>query len=152
MTIIQVRVIDCHVVYLGNNDPQYLMLKRSPDKLYGGIWQCVTGKIENNETPIEAAVRELIEEAGLAAKNKWTIDHVNHFYEANHNRMNLIPVFGIEVESIEVKLSEEHCNYQWCSYEDALKLFTWTQQKNGLIAFHKMLTSQQEKLHFSKII
>ncbi len=151
MTTIQVRVIDCHVVFLGEPDPKYLMLKRSPDKLYGGIWQCVTGKIENNETPIETAIRELNEETGLTPKNKWTVDQVNHFYEAEQNRMNLIPVFGIEVDNTDVIISDEHCDYQWCNIEDALKLFTWSQQKNGLIAFHEMLTSHQEKLIFTKI-
>jgi len=151
MTSIQVRVIDCHVVFLGEKEPLYLMLKRSPEKLYGGIWQCVTGKIEKNESPIETAVRELEEETGLNPKNKWTIDIVNHFYEAEYDRMNLIPVFGVEVQAKNVVLSDEHSEYLWCNIDDALSLFTWTQQKNGLKAFHEMLTASPKKLNFSKI-
>ena len=36
--------------------------------------------------------------------------------------------------------------------KEAEEFFTWTQQKNGLLAFHEMLTSKREKLTFSKII
>ena len=84
--------------------------------------------------------------------NKWTVDQVNHFYEAEFDRMNLIPIFGVKVDSLMVRLSDEHCDYKWCELEEAVKSFTWTQQKNGLLAFHEMLTSQREKLTFSKII
>ena len=152
MTEIVVRVIDCHIAYLKDGEPKFLMLKRSPQKIYGAIWQCVTGKIESDEKPIETAIRELNEETRLSPMNKWMVDQVNHFYEAEFDRMNLIPIFGVEVDTLKVKLSDEHCDYKWCELEEAIKLFTWTQQKNGLLAFHEMLTSQREKLTFSKII
>ena len=152
MTNVVVRVIDCHIAYLGEDEPKFLILKRSQQKIYPGIWQCVTGKIKPKEKPIETAIRELKEETGLSPVNKWSVDQVNHFYEANSDCMNLIPIFGIEVNSLIVKLSDEHCDYKWCNIKEAEKLFTWTQQKNGLLAFYEMLTSQTEKLTYSKII
>ena len=152
MTDIVVRVIDCHITYLGEDEPKFLMLKRSQQKIYPGIWQCVTGKIKPREKPIETAIRELKEETGLSPINKWTVDQVNHFYETEFDRMNLIPVFGVEVDSLNVSLSDEHCDYKWCNIKESEELFTWTQQKNGLLAFYEMLTSRQEKLIFSNII
>ena len=152
MTDILVRVIDCHITYLRDDEPKFLMLKRSPKIIYGGIWQCVTGKIISGEKPVETAIRELKEETGLTPINKWTVDQVNHFYESKFDRMNLIPVFGMEVGSLIVSLSDEHCDYKWCDIKEAQRLFTWTQQKNGLLAFYKMLTSETEKLTFSNII
>ena len=152
MTDISVRVIDCHIAYLGDAEPKFLMLKRSPQIMYGGIWQCVTGKIESGEKPVETAIRELKEETGLSPINKWTVDQVNHFYEVEFDRMNLIPIFGVEVDSLIVNLSDEHRDYKWCNIKEAAELFTWTQQKNGLLAFYEMLTSEREKLTFSKII
>jgi len=152
MTDILVRVIDCHITFLGDTEPKFLMLKRSPQIMYGGIWQCVTGKIDSGEKPVETAIRELKEETGLSPINKWTVDQVNHFYEAEFDRMNLIPIFGIEVDSLVVNLSDEHRDYKWCNIKEAEELFTWTHQKNGLLAFYKMLTSRTEKLTFSKII
>ena len=150
MTDIVVRVIDCHITYLGEDEPKFLMLKRSQQKIYPGIWQCVTGKIKPREKPIQTAIRELTEETGLSQVNTWTLDQVNNFYEPKADRMNLIPIFGVEVDSLIVKLSDEHCDYKWCELEEAISLFTWTQQKNGLLAFHEMLTSQAEKLSLLK--
>lgn len=152
MTDVLVRVIDCHITYLQDEEPKFLMLKRSPQIIYGGSWQCVTGKIKLGESPVETAIRELKEETGLSPINKWTVDQVNNFYEAEFDRMNLIPIFGIEVDTLIVNLSNEHCDYRWCNIKEAENLFTWTQQKNGLLAFNKMLTSQKEKLTFLKII
>ena len=152
MTDIVVRVIDCHVMYKEDGLPKFLMLKRSQNKIYPGIWQCVTGKIESEEKPIESAIRELKEETSLNPVQKWTIDIVNHFYESKYDRINLIPVFGVEVNDIKVVLSDEHCNYKWCEINEALQLLTWNQQKNGLIEFNNMLTDQPQKLSLTKIV
>ena len=54
MTDIVVRVMDCHVFRLVDNEPIYLLLKRSSEQMYPGIWQCVTGKIEAGEKPHES--------------------------------------------------------------------------------------------------
>ena len=83
-------------------------------------------------------------------KNKWTIDQVNHFYEAKEDRMN-DPVFGIEVDKIKAGLSSEHCDYKWCKIDEALQLFTWTQQRNGLRAFYQMINSKSEKLNLQNL-
>ena len=119
--------------------------------MYPGIWQCVTGKIEKNEKPHETATRELKEETGLKPFSMWTVDRVNHFFEAEQNRMNLIPVFGIEVESLIINLSPEHTEYKWCGVNEGVDLMMWNQQKQGLINFHQMLTKEPEKLKLSII-
>ena len=139
-------------MYKEDGLPKFLMLKRSQNKIYPGIWQCVTGKIESEEKPIESAIRELKEETSLNPVQKWTIDIVNHFYESKYDRINLIPVFGVEVNDIKVVLSDEHCNYKWCEINEALQLLTWNQQKNGLIEFNNMLTDQPQKLSLTKIV
>ena len=103
---IQIRVIDCHIAIYNNNDWKFLLLKRSDDKMYPGIWQGVTGKINDDEAPYKTALRELKEETGLLADKMWTIDKVNIFYDATGNIMNLIPVFGVVVNSKNVVLSK----------------------------------------------
>ncbi len=151
MTEIVVRVVDCHIFRWENGKPRYLLLKRSESQLYPGIWQCVTGKIEADEKPHEAALRELKEETGLTPISMWTVDQVNHFFEAELNRMNLIPVFGVEVESPNISLSPEHTKYKWCSIDEGVDLLLWNQQKQGLINFHQMISKEHEKLKLSKI-
>ena len=151
MTEIVVRVIDCHAFRLVDNEPIYLLLKRSPEQMYPRIWQCVTGKIEAGEKPHETALRELKEETGLTPFKMWTVDQVNHFFEAEQNRMYLIPVFGVEVESEMVILSPEHTEYKWCHVNQGVDLLLWNQQKQGLKTFHKMITEESKKMSLSKI-
>ena len=119
--------------------------------MYPGIWQCVTGKIEAGEKPHETVLRELKEETGLTSLNMWTVDQVNHFFEAEQNRMNLIPIFGVEVKSEMVTLSPEHTEYKWCKIDEGVDLLLWNQQKQGLKTFHKMITEESKKLSLSKI-
>jgi ADP-ribose pyrophosphatase YjhB (NUDIX family) len=45
---------------------EFLILRRSERQ--GGYWHCVAGAVEEGETYAEAAVRELREETGLAAR------------------------------------------------------------------------------------
>ncbi len=104
MSEIKIRVIDCHIAYYNKQESswEFLLIKRSKNTVYGETWQGVTGKIENSEIPYKAALRELKEETGLSALKLWTIDKVNTFYEAERDIMNLIPVFGVTVNSKKV--------------------------------------------------
>jgi len=148
---IQIRVIDCHIAIYNNNDWKFLLLKRSDDKIYPGIWQGVTGKIKDEEPPYKTALRELKEETGLVADKMWTADKVNIFYDAKENIMNLIPVFGVVVHSKEIILSEEHSEYKWCSIDETVKLLTWEQQKKGVKIFYDMLKENKDRLKILEI-
>ncbi|MCH8327031.1 MAG: NUDIX domain-containing protein [Candidatus Marinimicrobia bacterium] len=151
MTEVVVRVIDLHVVRWVKQEPRYLLLHRAKGQMYAGVWQGVTGKLEKGEKAWETALRELREETGQSARRLWTVDQVNFFYEASHDRMNAIPVFGAEVADEEVVLSKEHDYYQWSAIEEAVKLILWGQQRTGLRAFHDMLTQTKEKLRWTEV-
>ena len=151
MNHIKIRVIDCHIAYYHNNDWLFLLLKRSNNKIYPGIWQGVTGKIDNDEEPYRAALRELKEETNLTPQKMWTIDKVNLFYDAKKNIMNLIPVFGVIVDTQKVTLSNEHIEYKWYNINEAIKLLTWNQQKKGLQIFYEMLKENKDRLKVMEI-
>ena len=153
MSKIKIRVIDCHIAYYNKNktDWNFLLLKRSSNKIYPGIWQGVTGKINDNEIPYKTALRELDEETGLNAKKIWTIDKVNTFYDAKRDTMNIIPVFGVQVLSQEITLSTEHVEYKWCDINETIKLLTWEQQKKGVEIFYEMLQENSERLKILEI-
>ena len=106
MPNIEVRVIDAYVYRTTSAGLLFLVLKRAKTKMYEHIWQGVAGKIENGETSWEAATRELKEETGLTPLKMFVADHVSQFYETNDDRINLVPVFGIEVDSKSVIISE----------------------------------------------
>ena len=157
MSNIAVRVIDCHIAYYNDkkSDWEFLLLKRRadiPNQRYPGIWQGVTGKIENSELPYKAALRELKEETGLKAEKLWTIDKVNTFYDAEENIMTLVPVFGVVVNSINVLLSREHSEYKWCDIDETIKLLPWEQQKKGVHIFYQMLKENKDRLKILEII
>ena len=126
-------------------------MKRSAGQLYEHIWQGVTGKIRDGESAWQAALRELREETALAPQRMWTVDHVNFFYEAACDRLNSIPVFGVEVEDGHVQLLREHTRYKWYPVEEAAALLLWEQQRQGLLAFHDMLTKTTEKLRWMEV-
>ena len=46
-----VRVIDLYIYRYENSEIKFLLLKRSKDRIYENLWQGVTGKIEDNESP-----------------------------------------------------------------------------------------------------
>lgn len=152
MSKIEVRVVDAYVFNKTKNGLKYLLLKRANEKIYGGLWQCVTGKIEADESAWKTAVRELKEETGLTPLNMFVADHVSKFYEADKDRMNLIPVFGIEVESDEVKLSDEHSTFMWADFDLAFKKLVWRGQKDGLFSVDNMLSSDDDRILWSKIL
>lgn len=45
---------------------RWLMHLRSEEKEHGGLWEFPGGKVESNETPANALVREIDEELGIA--------------------------------------------------------------------------------------
>ncbi len=145
------RVIDAYVFRRTEEGLRFLILKRSETKLYEHLWQGVAGKIEEGETAPEAAIRELKEETGLDPKMMFVADHVSHFYEVHGDRINLVPVFGIEVDSDDITLSDEHCEYKWVTLEDALDHLVWNGQKKGIQVVNEMILNNDDRLKWSKI-
>ena len=151
MPNIEIRVIDAYVYRITSAGLLFLVLKRAKTKMYEHIWQGVAGKIEDGETSWEAATRELKEETGLTPLKMFVADHVSKFYETNGDRINLVPVFGIEVDSNSVKISQEHCDYKWVTLDEALEHLVWRGQKKGIQVINEMVLSADERMRWSTI-
>ena len=67
MADVSSRIVEvCPFRFIGDR-AEYLLIRRSPgDPLYPGIWQFVTGRVEEGEKSHEAALRELREETGAS--------------------------------------------------------------------------------------
>ena len=151
MTKVTVRVVDCYVFHLVGDSPEFLILKRNKNKIYEHLWQGVAGKIEKGESAWQTAIRELKEETGLNPLNIFVADHVSRFYETNGDRINLVPAFGIEVESKDVILSEEHVDFKWVDYTEAKNTLVWNGQKTGLKIVNDMINSKDDRMRWSKV-
>jgi dATP pyrophosphohydrolase len=151
MTDILVKVVDAYVYRKAEDGLLFLILKRAETKMYEHLWQGVAGKIEAGETAPLAAIRELDEETGLKPKHMFIADHISRFYEAHDDRINLVPVFGIEVDSDDVTLSEEHCDYKWVTLDEALEHLVWRGQKKGIQVINEMVLSADERMRWSTI-
>ena len=151
MNQIKVRVVDCYVYRRTDDGILFLLMKRNLNKIYEHLWQGVAGKIEEGETSSEAAIRELKEETGLSPVNMFVADHVSKFYEVHGDRINLVPVFGIEVDSEIINLSEEHISYKWVDINEALNTLVWNGQKKGIQTVYDMVINNDDRMIWSKV-
>ncbi len=58
-------MLKCAVGIISNSNNQILIAERQGSKMGAGLWEFPGGKIEHNETAIEALIRELKEEIGI---------------------------------------------------------------------------------------
>ena len=151
MANIKVRVVDCYVYQQTDKGLKLLILKRNEKKLYEHLWQGVAGKIEKDEEAWQTAIRELKEETGLDPVKMFVADHVSQFYEKHGDRVNLVPVFGIEVDSKNVILSDEHIEYKWVDFKEAFNTLVWNGQKKGIQTVYNMVSNNDERIRWTTI-
>ena len=124
------------LVLIHTDDLQVLIMERA-DK--PGYWQSVTGSLEQAETPLQTAIREVQEETGLDATQyelqDWHASNIYEIYphwrhryapEVTHNTEHL---FGLLLpEPLPIKMTpDEHVQYEWVDWREAAKrVFSWT--------------------------
>jgi dATP pyrophosphohydrolase len=127
------KLIEAHIFRKTEDGIEFLLMKRSPNEVYAGVWQMVTGAIENGEKAFETAIREIREETNLFPKGFWIVPNVNSFYSTADDAITMVPVFVAEVEkNSEVILSSEHTEYIWCSKNKAKELLAWPGQRKSV--------------------
>jgi len=147
------RFIECIVFKKHGFDFKFLILKRSDNsKVHPGIWQIVTAKIDKGEKAYVTAEREVQEETGLKPCNMYVGPSINHFYNSIDDSINLIPVFIAEVDSDDVKISDEHSEYEWLDFENAHDRIHWENQKKMLAEAYNHLKTERLFNTLRKII
>jgi len=121
---------------------RFLLLKRTKDN--GGFWQPVVGKLEDDEQPVTGARRELREEIGLRDTMhiseklyEFTID--KHYKTGERIAPQIEYCYAIEVSpdtliDITKNPDAEHDTYLWATYEEAMTLLRWDNNKDALRA------------------
>ena len=109
-----------------------------------GHWDFVKGKVEQNETSHETAIRETKEETGIT-----NIEFVDGFeesveYDFRFKKEDIhkkVIFFLAKTNEKKISLSHEHNDYLWLEYNDALKKTTFENANNVLTKANEFLSS-----------
>ena len=125
----------------------YLLLRRVPS--HGGFWQSVTGSLEDGETHLQAAVREVREETGFTVRENELIDlDLTKVFEiAEQWRPKYAPgvtrneevCFAVSVQHGGVEIDRlEHDEYVWVDYAAAVEMLYWEGNRRTLAAVDRL--------------
>jgi 8-oxo-dGTP pyrophosphatase MutT (NUDIX family) len=134
MSLAEVRagIVDVFVIRALRGGWRVLALQRAADTRCPTAWETIHGRIEPDEYPEQAAVRELREEAGLEAERLYNVT-VNPFYFYATRTVQLAVVFAAFVaEPADVALGEEHQRHEWLAVDEALDRFIWPRERAAL--------------------
>jgi 8-oxo-dGTP diphosphatase len=102
------QAIPIALIALQNAQDEVLLLKRESDVHCPDVWSFPGGKVEQDEEVLEAAKRELKEEAGLTASHWQFIGTHAHGYK---DKNLVFSLFVCQTKQSEVHAESE---YLWC--------------------------------------
>lgn len=148
--------LECIVFRRKNDSYEFLILKRISSK--GGFWQPVCGGMEKEDKSLlDAAFRELKEEANIQRKDILNILSNVHYFEINKHYLTGNPispikeyVFGFEIKpnftiTLDKNIYPEHEEIKWVSFEEALTLLKWENNKDGFKKLNNLLNNTEHK-------
>lgn len=145
-------MIELHIARRVEGKIEFLLLKRGKNETYPGLWQMVSGKVNEGEKAYEAALRELFEETTLRPMNFWVAPNINSFYYPETDSVNFLPVFLCEVKpEDEVRISNEHEEYRWVTPDEAFGMVAWEGQRRSISICTEYLMQKESVLNFVKI-
>ncbi|MBI2006285.1 MAG: NUDIX domain-containing protein [Nitrosopumilales archaeon] len=118
-----------------------LFIEESMEKLFlllhypTGHWDFVKGKIENNESLEQAAIRETKEETGIIDIEfiKGFKEKIEYSFKFNGDIVQKEVIFFLaKTNTKQVKISDEHLDYVWLDFNNALNKITYENAKNVL--------------------
>ncbi len=108
-------------------DQKYLLLQRSDKKDFAaGMWECVTGRVDQGEAFDQAVLREVREELGVEAQIEFIIG-TTHFYRGKPDPENelLGVVYACSISDGEgIRLSGEHTQCRWLNVDEAMGILS----------------------------
>lgn len=139
------KLIDVYPYRINGKNVEFLILKRSSKKIYANQWRMIGGKVEEEETFWQAALRELKEEISEKPSSFWTVPSVNSFYEHKTDTIHQIPAFAAKIEWTDerIKLDDEHSGYLWVKADQINEYIHWPEQKRLIRLINDILINQQ---------
>ncbi|HUN65641.1 MAG TPA: NUDIX domain-containing protein [Bacteroidota bacterium] len=146
-------MIEVCVFRFAGNRPEYLLLRRVDDEpLYPGLWQYITGSLEEGERAADGALRELREETGFVPVGFWRAPYVHSFYDDRYDAIQAVPLFAAQAAPGQApRLSAEHDEFLWLSAGEASRKLVWPGQREGLRIVHEEIAGGREAAKYSRI-
>jgi 8-oxo-dGTP pyrophosphatase MutT (NUDIX family) len=134
---------DQEIVVVVRRGPEFLVMRRAPERL--GYWSLVAGGLEPDETPEEAAQRELFEETRLEtnvrpltlALEYSLLDDppaIRARYAPGIEKVIVHPFVVDAPVKWEPTLDAEHDLYEWCDLGEALALLHYETTRDAVRA------------------
>ncbi len=121
-----------------DGDYEFALFRRAD----GSYWQGIAGGGEHEETSLQAAQREALEEAGIPTESPYlqldttTSVPVTCFRESYlwGDTVYVIPeyTFGVEIRNCDLVLSSEHTHVQWAPFEEAVRMVRYDSNRVAL--------------------
>ena len=126
------------VLFRNDSDKNEFLLLNYPQ----GHWDFIKGKVEEDETLHETALRETKEETGIS-----DIEFIDGFEESveynfrfkNEDIHKKVIFFLAKTSEKKISLSHEHDDFVWLEYDNALKKTTFRNAKNVLSKANEFL-------------
>lgn len=128
------------ILFKDNGERKYLLLKHGMN-----YWNFPKGKIESGESDLDAAKRELYEETGLDK-----IEIIDGFEEKFGYTFlvkeglikKVVKMFLAKYLYGSINLSQEHEEYQWYVFEDAVVILKFNNIRKSLKVADKYLSDK----------
>jgi len=98
-------------------------------------WDLPKGHIEKGEDILETVKREIFEETGLKDINfvEGFKETIKYFFKwEGKNILKFVTFYLLKTNEKEVKISEEHIDYKWLPYKEAIEQLTFKNAKEIL--------------------
>jgi 8-oxo-dGTP diphosphatase len=140
---------------------KYLILQRAADRDHApGVWESVTGRVDQGENFEQALHREAEEELGVDVQLEFILGTV-HFYRGpktpEYEMVGLVCFCTLD-DPQKIQISAEHSQYRWVDLTEVAQLLRENERNAGFIhhaiqraeAMRKLITPQfMDYLHRS---
>ena len=100
---------------LKHHDKILLLKRHSKSKTNPNRWELPGGKVDKGEDFDKALIREFIEETNLKIEIGDLLDAVQEDFP--HKR-TIVLIMNVKSESYDVKISDEHVDYIWVTFNE----------------------------------
>ncbi|WED44310.1 8-oxo-dGTP diphosphatase MutT [Legionella cardiaca] len=118
------------VAVIFNEAGEVLITRRPLHASHGGMWEFPGGKLEVDESPQDALIREVKEEIGLHVLSHQFLGEITHSY--GEKTVNLL-VFSIDKYTGDARCLESQMDLHWANI-DSLSTYNFPEANNKIIA------------------